>query len=698
MKFINNIGPIEKHNIIPLCPFVKSLESFVVKLFQKKLSQLSWKFIGLIFLFLLFIRPDLHSQEIKISERIIAIAEELAADESDPAAAELFSELLFELADDPVIINSGDEKEISRLFFLTEFQVKVLADYVKTSGRILSPFEIANIPGFDRESAEMLIPFVSFEIHPAAFIDSARFRQTLLVSAIHKTTVTDPSAPGSPWRALTRYKFQWGNLSGGFTAEKDPGEKFLSGKIPLPDFYSGYLIYKGSNILKRIIIGDYSVRFGLGTNINSGLRTGLSLTTPGNFGGRSEIRPYTSTDENNFFRGAAAEFSIKNLSLILFYSDNRIDATLNNTADPAGMSVKSLYRTGLHTDSGAILKKDALRETGWGANLSYNFRNLRTGIALSETGFSLPLMPDISDPANKYDFTGRKNTLYTIYYNSLIRRFILFGEFSLSGMKGHAFVQGVSLRPADRLSINLLYRNYSPGYVSFHANGPASGSGNGNEYGIFGNFTFEAAKFLFISAGSDVTEYPWLRYRCSSPSLAKRHEIRIRYLPSQKLAFETIYNSKSLMVNDQNENGIPRQIQIVTQSVRGSAKYSPSEYLTFITRADYKIVSSTKSKGMLLLQDINLRFRGIPVSIWMRFSIYNTGGFESGIYTWENDLLNSFSIPVMYGNGNRRYIMASWKTAGRVELRIKYGVTSTSVINGRMKDINDFRIQCRLFI
>jgi hypothetical protein len=82
----------------------------------------------------------------------------------------------------------------------------------------------------------------------------------------------------------------------------------------------------------------------------------------------------------------------------------------------------------------------------------------------------------------------------------------------------------------------------------------------------------------------------------------------------------------------------------------------------------------------------------------MRYGIYNTGGYDSGIYTWENDLLNSFSIPVMYGSGNRRYIMASWKIKERAELRIKYGVTSTSVINGRMKDINEIRIQFRIMI
>ena len=637
-------------------------------------------------------------QEVRLSERIIIIAEELAAYESDPYATELFSEWLFELTEDPVMINTGDEREISRLFFLNDFQVKVLADYVRATGRIISPFEITNIPGFDRETVEMLIPFISLNNKHSTFSDSSHFRQSLLANLIYKTTIPEVVLPGSPWKILTRYKFLAGGVTGGFTVEKDPGEKLISGKMPLPDFYSGYLAFQGRNIVKRIVIGDYSVRFGMGTNINNGIRRGLSLTTPGNMSGRSETKPYTSTDENNFFRGLSTELSIRNINLILFLSANMIDATLNDRVDSINFSVKSLYKTGLHTDAGTILKKDALRETVSGANLSYNFKNLRTGIAWTETKFSLPVSPDINNPAEKYDFAGRRNSVYTLYYNSLIKRFVLFGEFSASGINRYAFAQGVTFRPADRLSINLLYRNYSSGYVSLHANGPSGSSTGNNEYGILGNFTFEAARFLFISAGSEVIDYPWMRYRCSSPSRAKRHELRIRYLPSQKITIEALYNSRSLTVDSENKTGIHQQDEIVTQYARGAVRYSPSEYLTFVTRADYKIVNQTKSKGMLLLQDLQIRFRGFPVSIWMRYSIYNTGGYDSGIYTWENDLLNSFSIPVMYGSGNRRYIMASWKIADRAELRIKYGVTSTSVINGRMKDINDLRIQFRISI
>ena len=682
----------------PLISFVLSFVSFVVKQFFEIFCQLISKYIHASIIIFSLSLQTVFSQENKLSERIIAIAEELAADESDPAAAEQFSEWLFELTEDPVMINSGDEKEISRLFFLTDFQVKVLADYVKKSGRIISAFEIANIPGFNRESAEMLIPFITFENRFATFSDSARFRQNFITNFIYKTTAPDTSLAGSPWKILTKYKFTRGGLSGGFTSEKDPEEKFFSGKPPLPDFLSGFLTYKGTGIIKRLVIGDYSARFGQGTNINTGIRTGLSLTTPGYLAGKNEIRPYSSTDENNFFRGAAAELSIKNIDLSIFISSEEIDATLNDTGDLAGLSIKSFYKTGLHNTGGALQKKDVVRETGFGINLTCNFKSLRTGILWTETGFSFPVIPDLKNQADRYNFTGRQNTLSTLYYNCLIKRFVFYGEYSISRLNKYAFVQGVSFRPAGRLNINLLYRNYSPGYVSFHGNGPAGSSANSNEYGILGNFTFEAARFLFISAGSDLRNYPWLRYRCSTPSMAKRHEIRIKYLPTQKLIIEALYNFRFSMVDSEDENRIPAQEEIVTQSVRGSVKYSPSEYLTLSTRADYKIVNPAKSKGVLLLQDINLKFRRFPVSIWMRYSIYNTGGFDSGLYTWENDLLNSFSIPVLYGSGYRRYILASWKIADWGELRVKYGVTGTSVINGRMKDINEFKIQFRIMI
>lgn len=635
-------------------------------------------------------------QEEKLSESIISTAEELAAAENDPMAAEIFMEVLYELSEDPVKINTGDENEISRLFFLSPFQVKVLADYVRTSGSIVSPFEIANIPGFDKETAYMMIPFISFTGKFNASNDTVRLHHTILSSFIYKKDYGNSSFIGSPWKLLTKYRFTAGRFSGGFTGEKDQGEKLFTGYPPLPDFLSGHLFYKGTGAVKRIVAGDYSARFGSGTNINTGISSGLSLSSPGYLAGRDEIRPYTSADENNFLRGAAAVLAFNNFELSLFLSSKKIDATLNPVSDSAAKSIKTLYKTGYHNTESALLKKDVAGEMFYGLNLSYNFKSLRAGILWSENRFSAPFVPDTADSFNKFSFKGSRNSVFSVYYKSLLKRFILFGEFSYGGSEKYSIIQGVSFRPADRLNINLIYRNYSPEFISFHGGGPGISSAN-NEQGIFGNFTFEAARYLFVSAGSDVSSFPWLRYRCSSPSFSERHEVRIRYLPSEMLTIESIYGIRKSQVDNSNDSGIPSLTTIITQSARIQVKYSPEEYLSLITRGDFKRVEPSGTSGLSLLQDINIRFRKIPVSVWIRYCLYKTGGFNAGIYTWENDLINSFSIPVMYGSGSRGYLMLSWKPADKVEFRIKYGVTERK-ISGVTNTSPELKAQLKLFI
>ena len=644
-------------------------------------------------LLFLIVPASCLAQEADLPEKISSIAEQLSADDFDPGAADIFADRLYDLTEDPVKINSGDEEEISRLFFLTGFQVRVIADYVKRSGRIVSPYEIANIPGFDKETTEMMIPFITYKSTPRSQSDTVFIGHSFLTNLIVKPSSSDTSLPGSPWKVLTRYRFRANSFSGGFGMEKDPGERLFSGKFPVMDFCSGFLSWQGSGIIKKVVIGDYSARFGQGTAINSGIRSSLSLTLPGYLAGKNEIRPYTSSDVNNFFRGLAAEFSFNKLDLSVFFSSKGIDATLNDE----GTSITSLYKTGIHNSRETILKKDAAGEISYGMHFSYSFSNLRTGILWTENRYSLPLIPDKVNPTDLYAFKGERNTLYSIYYNYLFKRLIFFGEFTYTGLKAHAFVQGLSLRPADRLTINLLYRQYSSAFVSFHSN-ESSGSSGRNETAVLGNFIFEAAKNLFISAGSEIRYFPWLRYRCSSPSTGSRNEINIKYLPSDRLSLETVFNSRTSMADKISESGIHTQEEVSTRSVRGSAKYSPAGNISFTTRIDYKLADPSGSKGTQLLQDINIRASGLHVSLWLRYSIFNTDGFESGIYTWENDLRNSFSIPVMYGSGSRSYIMVSWKPVEMIELRFKYALTIKEETGTSAKPNHEFKFGLKIDI
>jgi hypothetical protein len=410
-----------------------------------------------------------------------------------------------------------------------------------------------------------------------------------------------------------------------------------------------------------------------------------------------EIRPYTSTEENRFFRGVAAEFELKNLELYMFMSKNHPDASLVPISDSSSVYVENLYTAGVHNTASLLNKKDAVSQSAYGLNLTYNLSNLKIGLVWSQSRLSLPVINSSNDPSKIFDLNGYRNTIYTIYYNCFIKNILLYGELSVNDNQKFTAIQGISFRPSDRLSLNFLFRQYKPGYTSFYGNGPGSGSKTANETGILGNFTFEAAKHLFISGGVDVKKIPWLKYRCSGPTCGTTKELRIRFLPAESFILEASYNYRLSMVDNSAITGIPEQIELISRTAKSSMRFSFSDNLTLGTRMDFKIADPSGSRGVLLLQDLIFRFRKYPVQVWFRYCLFKTDNWDSRLYTYENDLLYSFCIPALSGEGSRSYMMVKWDIRNVAEFRIKYGITSVVTNESSVKNTDEIKMQFRVF-
>ena len=164
-------------------------------------------------------------------------------------------------------------------------------------------------------------------------------------------------------------------------------------------------------------------------------------------------------------------------------------------------------------------------------------------------------------------------------------------------------------------------------------------------------------------------------------------------MPTEKLTFDASYNYRYSEVDNTETTVIPMQKEITTKSLKCSVRYALYYNLTLGTRIDYKISEPAGSRGGLLLQDITYRLRQFPVTVWLRYCIFNTDDWDSRIYIYENDLLNSFSIPALSGKGNRCYIMAEWKISDFAEVRIKYGLTALIESGTSIENKKEFKIQ-----
>jgi len=649
--------------------------------------------------FLILICSGLWAQDETLMELISSVAEELSYDEDDPEAASVFAERLFELAEKPVRINSADESELSRLFFLTDFQVRSLADYIHSTGRIFTKYELASIPGFNRSLAEMISPFVSLETSKSEKKDTTIIHGTFISNFSVKNNTGDANYPGPPWKALCRVNFSAGRISGGFTTEKDAGEKVFSGKPPLPDFYSANLSWRGTGIIRKIIIGDFTARYGTGIGLNTGLRTGLSLTQTGYISGNDEIRPYSSTFEYGFFRGIAGQLTFGKTNVSLFCSADMTDAAIDTIPESNMKFIRTIYRTGLHNTNSLLLSKDALSEFSYGMNVLFDLKKIRAGLIFTGNSFSLPFARNKDDPEEVFDFSGRDNYNVSLYYKAGLAKFILFGEICTDGSLNKAYVQGLSFRPDNRLTINALYRNYDPGFASFHGKGILSSSSGDNIKGILGNFIFEAAKHLFISAGCDLRQYQWLSYRCSSPSISLSTEVRIKYLPLTNLSCEGLFSYRQYQYDNPEVSGIKKQHRLTTNTFKVAARYSPADNITIGTRLDFKTGGyESLSTGTMIVQDISYRLRDPAIALWLRYCIFRTGSWESRLYAYENDLVYSFSVPAFSGTGERIYLMLDWELSKSMNLRIKYGITDAYAISDDLaenKETRELRLQLR---
>jgi hypothetical protein len=635
----------------------------------------------------MFFTRLITAQNNTLNTEIETIIESIIEDIEDGADAAYLPETLEELAENPVNINSAGITRLSAIPFLNEIQIHNLLEYRKSFGPIYSIYEILAVEGFSRPTAEKIEPFIYFGEEdkipgkaPGIFKygKSELFLRTM-------TLIQDPSGylprsdgtipfEGNKYRYYSRYRFKADDkVSFGFTAEKDPGEPFFRGVNKYGfDFYSAHLSLKLNSL--KLIIGDYTLRAGQGLVVWQGFSTGKSAAIQNISKSNQGINPYTSTDENRFFRGMGTEFKKGKTTFGIFFSNKKNDANIEYS-DSTDLFFTSLQNSGYHRTQNEIADKNSIKDLNTGISTSVRFTNLRIGATLLFRKFDLPFLP-ASQIYNIHRLHGNSNLVAGGDYFYCKDKYQLFGEAAISKSKGTAFLQGALANLHDQLRFSLLFRHYDKNYNSLWASAFSEASSARDETGLYAGIHILPVKFVTLTAYTDLFRSEWVSYTTAAPSegydlqiqadcrITNNTDLYIRYKNKKK---GKKYNNGTVNINSSEQY----------KKTRLHFQYCPSKILTLKTRFEHVAYQmNNKENGWMVFQDIQLSLRKIPLNLSTRLAFFNTESYNTRIYAYENDLLYTFSIPAYYDKGLRSYINMKFKLSKNIEIWLKAANTT----------------------
>lgn len=668
-----------------------------------------------------------------IQQRIEFISERFQSENMD--LTNIIEQLNFYF-EHPINLNFTDGLELEDLGLLTSVQISDVVLHRKLFGKLISIYELQGLTYWDLETIELVRPFIKVDdkldnlhitfreaLEQGKFETFLRYQPTLEkkqgYTKVPDSTLNTSNSyyHGNDDRYYTRFRYTYKtNISIGFTAEKDAGEQFFRGAQKNGfDFYSAHAFFKGGKYIRSVALGDYQVQIGQGVGFWSSYAFGKTADIATAKRTAIPLRAYTSVDESRFMRGAAVDIAYRNSELLLFASRKRIDAAVlaDSTYDDLEY-ISTLDLSGLHRTNREISNMNGLRENILGANFSHRIGLLKVGISGIYQGYDKPFIKEIR-PYNQFDFRGQHHFNSSIDYAFNVKNISFFGEVAKASNEaiptirsGWGMVHGALISLDSRVSLGVVYRDYQRDYYSFYNAGFSEGSNTQNEKGLYTGIKVKLTKALSVNGYVDLFKFPWLKYGVDAPS--QGHELLVQPIYKPNKIFE-IYVRFRQQVRERNSSlysGAVTGIEpFLQRNYRLNLSYVISEAFTFKSRIEYLTIES-KSKGlqqgMIVTQDLLWKPKSSPIDLALRYALFDTDGYDSRIYSYENNAMYVFAVPAYYYKGNRAYILFRYSFFRHCDLWVRYGIflydnrfvlsSGAEQINGSRK--SDLVVQLRV--
>jgi len=592
------------------------------------------------------------------------------------------ADLLTRLEENPLDVNSASEYELQSIPALGP----VLAYRIVTA-RLEAPFQsvedLLRVDGLTEETLSKIRRFITVkgaEQEEGSMPLKLAFRTRNSSDLQDRRGYQTGQYLGSSLKSYNRLVASYGDtrprkgerekgIEVGVLFEKDAGEEKLN------DFSAGYLFANIPSFPARLILGDYVVESAQGLVLwrSVGFSKGSEVIFPIHKGG-SGIKPYISTDENLFFRGAGLEVISQDFSVLVFHSSK----PLTGSIDQDGF-LTSVFSDGYHRTASEIAKKNNSSERLSGFRVK---AQVTQGIAVGATGygaeFGHPLL--LSDAAGAQ---GSNVSVGGFDFTYRTKNATIFGEMAKTSTSATAGILGLIYEPTRELDVALLARWYPKDFLNVHSFGfRESGGLTQNETGIYVGLKARITGWLDISTYYDQFRFPWRTSSLELPSSGNDFLFLADLGLLKRVGLQLVYKNRNKPFSESEIDFLGREKDILGQrnqrNYRITLDVGSSQRLKWRTRFEsvhiaYSVLKQAES-GYLWLQDGEFRIHR-DFTLEARVIIFKTESFDSRLYEFEDDLRGTFSNPSLFGKGMRWYLLGRYNLTEFLQCSAKYATT-----------------------
>lgn len=596
----------------------------------------------------------------------------------DPEGLEALADWLEELRQHPLNVNTATAEMLAQLPGLSPLLAHRLVTYRQRHGPWQNLEGLLQVEGFSPALLEQLRPFLT--VHPPT---PARHPTGYLLQRIDY----DPRSRhvaylGPPYRLQSRLRLAYGAFRAGLTLENDPGEPLRWDPATRTygfDHTAGFLSFEGEGRLRKLIIGDFNVRWGLGLTLWS-----LPAIDSYQAAARAPLRQgsglmaYSGTNEVRFFRGLAIMLApTPSVSLMAFGSRRWLDARIDTIAAPS-LGVVSLPTAGLHRTREEQNRKGQLRADVIGGALWITRRMLAVGLVAYEARWGLPLW---LTPAlyQRHAWRGRVAQAAGVFGQLTLGQALLSVEVTKTIGRPLGFTANLS-GPLGRFAqAALAFRHFPTRFISLYGDPFDTRSGPPNsETSLYGGLTLLLHPAWQLHVVIDHYRHLWPRYGMFWPATGSTRWMQLRYRPRPWLEsyLQLRFDRGVRRSETRGPAGalLEATLPLHHLALRWQGSYAFSSTVRLTARLEYVQRTDSTSNPGWLLQHL-LRWQPAPpMQLDAQLTFFDTTPSLT-LYTLEPSLRYSAALSTLTGQGQRMVLRLQLMLLQQVRLQVRYSTT-----------------------